>query len=48
MDLEFQEKRRDIQRVNDEELFAAWCEGRTGYPIVDAAMRQLKQENWMH
>ncbi len=33
---------------NDEPLFAAWCEGRTGYPIVDAAMRQLKQEAWMH
>ncbi len=26
---------------NDAEKFAAWCEGRTGYPIVDAAMRQL-------
>jgi deoxyribodipyrimidine photo-lyase len=29
-------------------LFAAWCEGRTGYPIVDAAMRQLAQTGWMH
>jgi len=28
--------------------FAAWCEGRTGYPIVDAGMRQLEQEGWMH
>ncbi|HTX11015.1 MAG TPA: deoxyribodipyrimidine photo-lyase [Solirubrobacteraceae bacterium] len=28
--------------------FAAWCEGRTGYPLVDAAMRQLKREGWMH
>lgn len=28
--------------------FIAWCEGRTGYPIVDAAMRQLRQEGWMH
>jgi deoxyribodipyrimidine photo-lyase len=27
---------------------AAWQEGRTGYPIVDAAMRQLTQEGWMH
>ena len=26
----------------------AWCEGRTGYPIVDAAMRQLNQTGWMH
>ncbi len=33
---------------NNEELFAAWCAGRTGYPIVDAAMRQLNQEAWMH
>ncbi|UCV11424.1 deoxyribodipyrimidine photo-lyase [Dechloromonas denitrificans] len=28
--------------------FAAWCEGRTGYPLVDAAMRQLKHSGWMH
>ena len=28
--------------------FKAWCEGRTGYPLVDAAMRQLKHEGWMH
>ncbi|MFO1234852.1 MAG: FAD-binding domain-containing protein [Rivihabitans pingtungensis] len=33
---------------NDPELFAAWCEGRTGYPIVDAAMRQLAQTGYMH
>ena len=26
----------------------AWCEGQTGYPIVDAAMRQLNTEGWMH
>ena len=28
--------------------FEAWCEGRTGYPVVDAGMRQLRAENWMH
>jgi deoxyribodipyrimidine photo-lyase len=28
--------------------FEAWCEGRTGYPLVDAGMRQLAQEGWMH
>jgi deoxyribodipyrimidine photo-lyase len=28
--------------------FEAWCEGRTGYPLVDAGMRQLKAEGWMH
>jgi deoxyribodipyrimidine photo-lyase len=33
---------------NDEESFLAWCEGRTGYPIVDAAMKQLVQTGWMH
>ncbi len=30
------------------ELFAAWCAGRTGYPLVDAAMRQLDASGWMH
>jgi deoxyribodipyrimidine photo-lyase len=33
---------------NDEEMFAAWCAGRTGYPLVDAAMRQLTHSGWMH
>ncbi len=28
--------------------FSAWCEGKTGYPFVDAAMRQLVHEGWMH
>jgi deoxyribodipyrimidine photo-lyase len=32
----------------DSELFEAWKAGRTGFPIVDAAMRQLKQTAWMH
>jgi len=32
----------------DDEQFQAWCEGRTGYPIVDAGMRQLAQTGWMH
>ncbi|TFW31554.1 cryptochrome/photolyase family protein [Duganella callida] len=31
-----------------DELFAAWCEGRTGYPLVDAAMLQINQTGWMH
>jgi deoxyribodipyrimidine photo-lyase len=30
------------------ELFAAWCEGRTGYPLVDAAMAQLNTTGFMH
>jgi deoxyribodipyrimidine photo-lyase len=33
---------------NDETQFAAWCSGTTGYPIVDAAMRQLTTTGWMH
>lgn len=32
----------------DETLFQAWCEGQTGFPFVDAAMRQLNQTGWMH
>lgn len=31
-----------------DEKFTAWCEGRTGFPFVDAAMRQIVQEGWMH
>ena len=30
------------------EKFKAWCEGKTGYPFVDAGMRQLIKEGWMH
>lgn len=33
---------------DDEAGFQAWCEGKTGFPIVDAAMRQLQQTGWMH
>jgi deoxyribodipyrimidine photo-lyase len=33
---------------DDPEHFEAWCAGRTGYPFVDAAMRQLACEGWMH
>ncbi|MEP7298016.1 MAG: deoxyribodipyrimidine photo-lyase [Burkholderiales bacterium] len=29
-------------------LFAAWCEGRTGYPLIDAAMAQINQTGYMH
>ena len=31
-----------------QELFAAWCEGHTGYPLVDAAMAQINQTGYMH
>ena len=37
-----------IQWADRPEAFAAWCAGRTGYPLVDAAMRQLNHSGWMH
>ncbi|MGW2228214.1 cryptochrome/photolyase family protein [Streptomyces formicae] len=42
--------RHDRWRGEDDagEDIAAWKEGRTGYPVVDAAMRQLRHEGWMH
>ena len=33
---------------NDKRQFAAWCNGATGYPIIDAAMRQINQTGYMH
>jgi deoxyribodipyrimidine photo-lyase len=33
---------------DDPKGFEAWCEGRTGYPIIDAGMRQLREKGWMH
>ncbi|MCH8538821.1 MAG: deoxyribodipyrimidine photo-lyase [Alkalimonas sp.] len=44
----FQSYTSAIRWSKDEALFTAWCEGRTGYPLVDAAMRQLNQTGWMH
>lgn len=38
----------NIEWRNDEEEFRKWREGRTGYPIVDAGMRQLNQTGYMH
>ena len=42
------EQYRDFEWLDDDESFAAWCEGRTGYPVVDAAMRMLNATGWMH
>jgi deoxyribodipyrimidine photo-lyase len=39
---------RQITWHNDQVEFEAWCQGQTGYPIVDAAMRQLLHTGWMH
>jgi len=38
----------NIKWNNDKKLFKLWCDGKTGYPIVDAGMRQLKKDGWMH
>ena len=38
----------NVEWRTDEEALDAWREGRTGYPIVDAGMRQLRTEGWMH
>lgn len=46
-DRTFDAMRHDSGREADI-LFEAWCEGRTGFPIVDAGMRQLAAEGWMH
>lgn len=37
-----------IQWRNNEQEFEAWCHGRTGYPIVDAGMRELNATGFMH
>lgn len=37
-----------IQWQDDEKAFKAWCEGKTGYPLVDAGMRQLNTIGYMH
>jgi deoxyribodipyrimidine photo-lyase len=44
----FRPELRHVPWENDEEAFAAWCAGKTGYPVVDAAMRQLARSGWMH
>jgi deoxyribodipyrimidine photo-lyase len=42
------EKYRNMDWQKDEEAFNKWQAGQTGYPIIDAAMRQLNQTGWMH
>jgi deoxyribodipyrimidine photo-lyase len=44
----FKEAYEKIKWRNNEKEFSAWCEGRTGYPLVDAGMRQLNQTGFMH
>lgn len=44
----FKKKYDQIQWRNNEDEFAKWCKGETGYPIVDAGMRQLNETGLMH
>lgn len=44
----FIETGKSIGYLRDDAAYAAWCEGTTGYPIVDAAMIQLNTTGWMH
>ena len=37
-----------IEWENDEKKYKAWCDGKTGYPMVDAGMRELKTTGYMH
>lgn len=37
-----------IKWENNREWFVKWCEGRTGYPLVDAGMKQLNESGWLH
>jgi len=48
MDHAFRPEYDRIKWVNDEKQFKAWCEGNTGYPIVDAGMRELNATGFMH
>ena len=44
----FKEKYDGIKWRNDNNEFKKWCEGETGYPLVDAGMRELNQTGFMH
>ena len=44
----FRSKYDKIEWLNDKDNFEAWKQGRTGYPMVDAGMRQLNETGYMH
>jgi deoxyribodipyrimidine photo-lyase len=44
----WREDLRDLAWLDDPDGFGAWRDGQTGYPVVDAAMRQLRVEGWIH
>lgn len=50
-DVEHENFRSKYDRIpwrNDEREFELWCKGETGYPMIDAGMRQLNETGWMH
>ncbi len=44
----FKSEYNTLEWENSEKLFKAWCEGTTGFPIVDAGMRELNETGYMH
>ena len=48
MNKPFKPEYSNIRWEYNTEHFNAWCEGKTGFPIVDAAMRQARETGWMH
>jgi len=44
----FHKKYATVSWLNDKKMFHAWCEGKTGFPLVDAGMRQLNKTGFMH
>jgi len=44
----FKKRYQSLPWLNDKKLFKAWCDGKTGFPLVDAGMRQLSQTGFMH
>lgn len=48
VDHSFRPQYDQIRWLNDREDFRKWCEGKTGYPMVDAGMRQLNETGYMH
>lgn len=48
MNKPFKPEYTNIHWEYDTEVFKKWCEGKTGFPIVDAGMRQLNHCGWMH
>jgi len=48
LDQNFKPKYNGVAWLNHKEDFERWCEGKTGYPLVDAGMRQLNATGYMH